>query len=483
VCLNLLVGGFLMMNIFLAILIDNYSVAVALELEKARLKEEREKEKERVRGILENTPGSSLYGTNNTKPLPYNDDDSSMSSVSDTNEDEDSEDDVEGQKPSVDIDEDPVAVFNDPSLHPSYGYNALCILGSGGRLRHLIFKFVLWPRFDQFILSLIILNCFTLAINEPGAEGLGPTGTLGDVITGMDSVRVASDTPPRAFAPPNPPPPPPPTPPRQFFTYTFIVEFALKLLAFGMLLHPGSYMRNNWNLLDGLIVITSIIELSAPSDGGNMGSLRALRALRALRPLRLVSRFEGLQIVINTMLRAAVPCASVAAVALVFYTVFSIVGMNLFGGKFRSCTDPSKTCYSGANDIIPDTCLAERDCVGDWTNPDSGELEPRLWANPTYEESGTAFSFDDFGSSMTVLFEVASLEMWPSVMCVRERKEGDSFCGGSRRAQRKRLRLSAQESCSFSEGVLPVLRRAFYAPHTNSSRRPPPPGTLRTTSR
>ena len=145
-------------------------------------------------------------------------------------------------------------------------------------------------------------------------------------------------------------------------------------------------------------------------------SLRALRALRALRPLRLVSRFEGLQIVINTMLRAFTPCASVAAVALVFYTVFSIVGMNLFGGKFYSCNDPSRICSLSAPDMTEEFCDPALDCSGIWLNRDSGLNETRLWANPKYEGTGTTFSFDDFGSSMTVLFEVASLEMWPSVM-------------------------------------------------------------------
>ena len=156
-------------------------------------------------------------------------------------------------------------LFADPSLHPAYRYDSLCLLRSGGTIRHALFKFILWPVFDKFILTLIILNCVTLAMDEPGADGEGPQGTLGDVLTVMDSI----------------------------FTWAFIVEFVLKILTLGLVLHPGSYMRNSWNLLDGLIVITSIIELASASTGGgdsSMSSLRALRALRALRPLRLISR-------------------------------------------------------------------------------------------------------------------------------------------------------------------------------------------------
>lgn len=251
----------------------------------------------------------------------------------------------------------------------------------------------------------------TLALNEPGATGEGPTGALKDALTILDAI----------------------------FTWAFICEFALKLVAFGLLLHPGSYMRNNWNLLDGFIVITSFIELASSGDGGNMGSLRALRALRALRPLRLISRLEGLQIVINTMLRAFKPCSSVAAVALVFYTVFAIIGINLFGGRFYSCTDPSRTCLATAPGMSSELCPDSLNCAGNWTNPESGSQEMRQWLNPTYEETGTTFSFDNFFSSMMVLFEVASLEMWPSVMYAtndvtgvgtapkRNNKEGNSL--------------------------------------------------------
>ena len=313
--MTLLVGGFLMMNIFLAILIDNYSEAVKAEHEKKKLKERRDRERARIKRILEVERGGG-------DALLYDDDDDS-SGVYDESESESSDDDGD-DAPQEDLDEDADAekLFADPSLHPAYRYDSLCLLKSGGTVRHALFKFVLWPGFDKFILSLIILNCVTLAMDEPGADGEGPQGTLGDALTVLDST----------------------------FTWAFIVEFVLKILTFGLLLHPGSYMRNSWNLLDGLIVVTSIIELASASSGGgdsSMEAVGALRALRALRPLRLISRLEGLQIVINTMLRAFRPCASVAAVAFVFYTVFSIVGMNLFGVRFYSCND------NHLHDVLP----------------------------------------------------------------------------------------------------------------------------------
>jgi len=103
---------------------------------------------------------------------------------------------------------------------------------------------------------------------------------------------------------------------------------------------------------------------------------------------------EGLQVVINTMMRAMKPCASVMAVALVFYTVFAIVGTNLYSGRFYSCTDGSKTCFSGApgmGEYDDDGCMEHIDCIGEWFNEDSGKNETRAWINPYYEESGTTY--------------------------------------------------------------------------------------------
>ena len=116
------------------------------------------------------------------------------------------------------------------------------------------------------------------------------------------------------------------------------------------------------------------------------------------------------------MLRAFRPCASVAAVAFVFYTVFSIVGMNLFGGRFYSCNDITKTCLQSAPGMDSTSCPDSDSCSGTFYNNATSAWEDREWTNPTYEDTGTSYSFDDFFSSMLVLFEVAGLEMWPSVM-------------------------------------------------------------------
>lgn len=39
------------------------------------------------------------------------------------------------------------------------------------------------------------------------------------------------------------------------FLIIFTIETFMKILAYGLVMHPSSYIRNGWNLLDFVIVI------------------------------------------------------------------------------------------------------------------------------------------------------------------------------------------------------------------------------------
>ena len=53
-------------------------------------------------------------------------------------------------------------------------------------------------------------------------------------------------------------------------------------------MHEGAYWRDGWDILDGSIVIVSVV--SFVIDNPHLTVFRALRAVRALRPLRLIKR-------------------------------------------------------------------------------------------------------------------------------------------------------------------------------------------------
>ncbi|TRY55661.1 hypothetical protein DNTS_016511 [Danionella cerebrum] len=118
------------------------------------------------------------------------------------------------------------------------------------------------------------------------------------------------------------------------FTYVFIVEMLLKWVAYGF----KTYFTNAWCWLDFLIVDVSLVSLTANLLGySELGAIKSLRTLRALRPLRALSRFEGMRVVVNALVGAIPSIFNVLLVCLIFWLIFSIMGVNLFAGKFYHC--------------------------------------------------------------------------------------------------------------------------------------------------
>lgn len=70
------------------------------------------------------------------------------------------------------------------------------------------------------------------------------------------------------------------------FTWIFIVEMCIKLLAIG----PQKYSSNVMNLLDGGVVLLSIVEIAmaAAGGGGGAGNLQAFRTVRVFRTFRVL---------------------------------------------------------------------------------------------------------------------------------------------------------------------------------------------------
>ncbi|XP_006788584.1 sodium channel, voltage-gated, type I-like, alpha [Neolamprologus brichardi] len=122
----------------------------------------------------------------------------------------------------------------------------------------------------------------------------------------------------------------------KIFTYIFILEMLLKWMAYGF----AKYFTNAWCWLDFLIVDVSLVSLVANAIGANeLGAIKSLRTLRALRPLRALSRFEGMRVVVNALLGAIPSIFNVLLVCLIFWLIFSIMGVNLFAGKFSYCVN------------------------------------------------------------------------------------------------------------------------------------------------
>uniref|UniRef100_A0A8C6KBF0 Voltage-dependent T-type calcium channel subunit alpha-1I-like n=1 Tax=Nothobranchius furzeri TaxID=105023 RepID=A0A8C6KBF0_NOTFU len=119
------------------------------------------------------------------------------------------------------------------------------------------------------------------------------------------------------------------------FTSMFSLEMILKLTAFGSF----SYLRNPYNVFDGVIVIISVCEIVGQSDGG----LSVLRTFRLLRVLKLVRFMPALRRQLVVLMKTMDNVATFCMLLMLFIFIFSILGMHIFGCKFSLKTDTGDT--------------------------------------------------------------------------------------------------------------------------------------------
>ncbi|XP_019522938.1 PREDICTED: voltage-dependent L-type calcium channel subunit alpha-1D isoform X1 [Hipposideros armiger] len=266
---------------------------------------------------------------------------------------------------------------------------ALFCLSLNNPIRRACISIVEWKPFDIFILLAIFANCVALAIYIPF-----PEDDSNSTNHNLEKVEYA-------------------------FLIIFTIETFLKIIAYGLLLHPNAYVRNGWNLLDFVIVIVGLFsvileQLTKETEGGNHSGgksggfdVKALRAFRVLRPLRLVSGVPSLQVVLNSIIKAMVPLLHIALLVLFVIIIYAIIGLELFIGKMH------KTCFFADSDIVaeedPAPCAFSgngRQCTANGTECRSG------WVGP----NGGITNFDNFAFAMLTVFQCITMEGWTDVL-------------------------------------------------------------------
>uniref|UniRef100_A0A914IAD7 Voltage-dependent L-type calcium channel subunit alpha n=1 Tax=Globodera rostochiensis TaxID=31243 RepID=A0A914IAD7_GLORO len=125
-----------------------------------------------------------------------------------------------------------------------------------------------------------------------------------------------------------------------FFTTIFTVEITLKVIVYGLVLHKGSFCRNAFNLLDILVVAVSLVSFVLKSDA--ISVVKILRVLRVLRPLRAINRAKGLKHVVQCVIVAVKTIGNIMLVTFMLQFMFAIIGVQLFKGTFFYCNDASR---------------------------------------------------------------------------------------------------------------------------------------------
>ncbi|XP_070790932.1 sodium channel protein type 8 subunit alpha isoform X1 [Pituophis catenifer annectens] len=181
------------------------------------------------------------------------------------------------------------------------------------------------------------------------------------------------------------------------FTYIFILEMLLKWCAYGFV----KFFTNAWCWLDFLIVAVSLVSLIANALGySELGAIKSLRTLRALRPLRALSRFEGMRVVVNALVGAIPSIMNVLLVCLIFWLIFSIMGVNLFAGKYHYCFNETSE-YRFEIEEVNNKTECEK-----MMDPNGTEIR---WKN-------VKINFDNVGAGYLALLQIATFKGWMDIM-------------------------------------------------------------------
>ncbi|XP_061912234.1 voltage-dependent T-type calcium channel subunit alpha-1G isoform X1 [Entelurus aequoreus] len=229
------------------------------------------------------------------------------------------------------------------------------------RFRDVCNKIIHHKMFDHVVLVIIFLNCITIAMERPHID---PTSAERIFLTLSNYI----------------------------FTAIFVTEMTVKIAALGWCFGNKSYLRSSWNILDGMLVMISVIDIlvSFFSNSGTkiLGMLRVLRLLRTLRPLRVISRAPGLKLVVETLMSSLKPIGNIVVICCAFFIIFGILGVQLFKGKFFVCQGEDVRNITNRSD-----CLQASN----------------KWVRHKY-------NFDNLGQALMSLFVLASKDGWVDIM-------------------------------------------------------------------
>uniref|UniRef100_A0A3B5MJY2 Calcium channel, voltage-dependent, T type, alpha 1H subunit a n=1 Tax=Xiphophorus couchianus TaxID=32473 RepID=A0A3B5MJY2_9TELE len=178
-------------------------------------------------------------------------------------------------------------------------YDSLCLF----RVRVWCQAVITHKLFDHVVLVFIFLNCITIALERPD---------------------ILPHSPERVFLSVS----------NYIFTVIFLAEMAIKVVALGFCFGNQTYLQSSWNVLDGVLVFVSLVDILVSLA---YTVLRLLRTLRPLRYMGVISRAPGLKLVVETLITSLRPIGNIVLICCAFFIVFGILGVQLFKGKFYHC--------------------------------------------------------------------------------------------------------------------------------------------------
>lgn len=190
------------------------------------------------------------------------------------------------------------------------------------------------------------------------------------------------------------------------FTILYSAEMFVKITGLGFVLNNGAYLRDPWNILDFIIVISSypayFEDPEAPSDSGSF-SISGLRAFRVMRPLKTISSVKGLKVLMQALFQAMPLLGDTLSILCFFFAIMAIAGANLMQGTLKKrCVGIQTGMIQPSSD--PPFCSNNESCPAGYFCGKTNE-------NPNYGVT----NFDQIMYSVLCVFQSVTLEGWSDV--------------------------------------------------------------------
>ena len=206
-----------------------------------------------------------------------------------------------------------------------------------------------------------------------------------------------------------------------FFNFVFLFEMIIKIIALGFIMDEGTYVRDNWNKIDLIIVVVSLIDIQSlvqkylqnnNNASSSLNFLKVLRLLRTLRPLRFISHNVQLKLIITSLFDSILPICNALFIVIIVFFMFSIVGISLFYNLYHNCyvsgkdtafkiADTDFSYYLGTFNIENNMPAIEQFCADRYNG---------------IMDTGPKFKFSNIFISLVTSYVLGNMEGWPDIM-------------------------------------------------------------------
>eukprot|EP01051_Picozoa_sp_SAG22_P005135 SAG22_NODE_297_length_12786_cov_3.360290_4_plen_2527_part_00 len=253
---------------------------------------------------------------------------------------------------------------------------SLGIFGPSNPLRLHCHKIIYNPVTDRVLLTVIFLNLLVMALQTPGTE---KSAVIAFVIF--------------------------------FIVVIFSFEMGMRIISHGLLRGEKAYLRNGWNLFDGIIISTVwvlyILTIVFTIDESISYLVTLLRSFRALR------FFSNMRQILLAIIQGRAMLSAVATFVLLMFVLYYVILHQLYSGAFTLTCSNTTECGTECSARVPQ-CPAAFQCDETETSPMACFFRNNTVVANSYDrlQHTDKFGFDSLSQSFLTTFNIATLDEW-----------------------------------------------------------------------